>query len=56
MKIVLIFRPSEHHNNSLTVVFGLALTQIIDVVNDLKQFCCFYIENSLIKRMKETRS
>ena len=33
MKTVLIFRPSEHHNNSLTVVFGLALTQIIDVVS-----------------------
>ena len=26
-------RPALHHNTSLNVVFGLALTQIIDVVS-----------------------
>lgn len=25
-------RPSDHHNSTLNVTFGLALTQLIDVV------------------------
>ena len=29
-------RPSIHHNATLNVTFGLALTQIIDVVSDLR--------------------
>ena len=28
-------RPSIHHNSSLNVTFGLALTQLIDVVSNL---------------------
>lgn len=28
-------RPSEHHNISLQVIFGLALTQIVDIVSHI---------------------
>ena len=41
-------RPSDHHNSTLNVTFGLALTQLIDVVfikllNLVKKFFYYLI-------------
>ena len=43
-------RPSEHHNISLQVIFGLALTQIVDIVSvhlEIKNqiFQCLFLKD-----------
>lgn len=36
-------RPSTHHSVTLNVTFGLALAQLIDVVNKIFDFLNFFI-------------